>query len=165
MARIRSTLLRRPRGRGNWILAFARHDNTGKGVLGRAEFSAFLESLQLSLSRREVFLVGECLLAEEQAISVNGFNDALSYAASGNLRFNEAWALQAAGALAELLQGSLAGLACCNMVEAVGRLSPPHSELDVETFSAWLPKDVEGATDWAAAEAWRASAESDARPS
>jgi len=134
-------------------------------VLGRAEFSAFLESLQLGLSRREVFLVGECLLAEEQAISVSGFNDALSYAASGDLRFDEAWAVQAAGALAAALQGGLAGLASCSVVEALGRLPLPLSDLDVETFLAWLPKDVEGSVDLDAAEAWRTSATSDARPS
>lgn len=163
MARIRSTLLRRPRGRGNWVLAFARHDNTGKGVLGRAEFSTFLESLQLGLSRHEVFLVSECLLAEEQGISVSGFNDALSYAASGNLRFDEAWAMQTAGALALALQGGLADLASCSVVDALDCLPPPLNELDVETFLAWLPKDAEGAVDWAAAEAWRTSAASDAR--
>jgi len=165
VARIRSTLLRRPRGRGNWVLAFARHDNTGKGVLGRAEFSAFLESLQLGLSRREVFLVSECLLAEGQAISVSGFNDALSYVASGNLRFDEPWALQAAGALAEVLQGGLADLASNDLGEVLASLPPPFCELDFETFSVWLPKDTEGAVDWAAADAWRTSAANAALPS
>eukprot|EP00913_Durusdinium_trenchii_P012779 g11997.t1 len=53
LARARGALLRRPRAKGNWVQAFARHDTTGLGELSVEQFAFFLQSLSVGLSLHE----------------------------------------------------------------------------------------------------------------
>eukprot|EP00435_Cladocopium_sp_Y103_P060724 s896_g22.t1 len=62
LARARGALLRRPRAKGNWVQAFARHDTTGLGELSVEQFALFLQSLSVGLSLREVMLAADKLL-------------------------------------------------------------------------------------------------------
>jgi len=162
LARARGALLRRPRARGNWVQAFALHDVTGNGLLGCAEFAAFLQSLSLGLSRREAFMVTECLLGETRTVSLGGFSEAITHASPSDPRFDEAWALETACALAGGAPGGLATFAGRSAAEALVERHGDH-QLDVERFTAWLPKGPDGDVDWAAAEEWRTSAASDRR--
>jgi len=100
LARVRNTLLRRPRALGNWVQAFAHHDTTGQGMLAANEFAAFLESLSVGLSRREAFMVTECLVGSNGMVSLGCFSDALTHASFTDPRFGEDWALESASALA-----------------------------------------------------------------
>ncbi|CAE7191003.1 unnamed protein product, partial [Symbiodinium pilosum] len=60
LARARQTLLRRPRAKGNWVQAFARHDTTGLGELSPEQFATFLQSLSVGLSLREATETSVC---------------------------------------------------------------------------------------------------------
>jgi len=152
LARARGVLLRRPRALGNWVQAFALHDPSGQGVLGCAEFAAFLDSLSLGFSRREVFMVAECLLRENGTVSLGSFSEAITHA-SPDAHHNEAWAAATARALAGGAPGGLAALAD-RSPEAVAQLQAPLSAVDAERFSAWLPKTPDGNVDWARADDW-----------
>merc|ERR1712216_982722 len=105
--RARSALLRRPRARGNWVQAFALHDSTGQGLLGRSEFEAFMASLDLKLSRREISSLAEHLLTRRgRAISLGDFSDAMTHCVpEETIRQDEDWA---AGLCCGLLAGGAA---------------------------------------------------------
>lgn len=159
LARLRGALLRRPRG-GNWVQAFARHDKTGAGLLGCAQFEAFLTSLSLGLSTREVRFLAESLAGPGSCgVSLGAFSEAITHAEPSDERFGEPWALDIATALAGSAQGGLAsfvGRADCEaaMLLAFEAEVPVVGETS-ERFRLWLPKTPDGAIDWAAAEEWR----------
>lgn len=96
LSRVRSSLLRRPRGRSNWVQAFALHDVTGRGMLGSAEFMSFLESLSLGLTRHEVCALSEHLTGDKGSISLGGFNEAVMHTPTSDASFDEPLARQAA---------------------------------------------------------------------
>lgn len=75
LARARGALLRRPRAKGNWVQAFARHDTTGLGELSVDQFALFLQSLSVGLSLREVDAIVTCLLGDRSTISLFVFGE------------------------------------------------------------------------------------------
>jgi len=146
LTRVRSTLLRRPRARGNWVQAFALHDTTGQGLLSCGECAAFLESLSLGLSRSEVWTVAKCLAGDRGQVSLGCFSEAVSHAAMVDERFGESWARGAAGTLA-----------CCALPEMPAKQmrASSLSATDHQRLLSWLPKALDGEIDWAAMERWR----------
>eukprot|EP00930_Biecheleria_cincta_P059821 TRINITY_DN45543_c0_g1_i1.p1 TRINITY_DN45543_c0_g1~~TRINITY_DN45543_c0_g1_i1.p1 ORF type:complete len:655 (-),score=107.13 TRINITY_DN45543_c0_g1_i1:8-1948(-) len=163
LSRARGALLRRPRAKGNWVQAFARHDTTGLGELSRDQFSAFLQSLSLGLSSQEVELLANQLLAERPGLSLFVFGEAIEHASPGEERFGEAWAADLASQLAGLAPQGLAAYQDVSGAEALAHL-PESVEADAaQRFLLWLPKQFSGAVDWTAAEEWRVFAKSDRR--
>lgn len=154
MERVRGALLRRPRSLGNWVQAFAYHDTTGLGVLGTAEFVAFLASLSLGLSRVEVREVTQCL-ADGRGVSLGSFSQAITYPPTSQLLASEAWAVQAASAMAGSAPRGLMRLSGRSASEVLAQQAEALPAADVERLLAWLPKGPDGAVDWAAAEEWR----------
>lgn len=165
LVRARGALLRRPRSRGNWVMAFARHDTTGQGFLDCVQFQRVLTSLSLGMSGQEVMLLAESLAGPGMpGVSLGVFSEAITYAEPDDKRFAEHWALEVANVLASSTTGGLAALAGCSAQEALGMLPQPGPELGISAqeaaakFHLWLPKTNTGAVDWPAAEVWRVGA-------
>lgn len=167
MARARGELLRRPQARGNWVHSFALHDADGGGSLQRDAFVAFLESLKLRLSHREVLVIMQSLAGEEgSTVSLGSFSDAIENANGAEwdggvacpqvLPFDDAWARRAlASCRPEDIDG-LAGYEGRSAEEVFAEWSA-LSPNDACGLRAWLPKDLDDNVDWLAAEEWRVS--------
>jgi len=151
LARARGALLRRPRAKGNWVQAFARHDTTGLGELSVDQFALFLQSLSVGLSFREVDAIVTCLLGDRSTISLFVFGEAIEHASPRN-EF-EMWQLAT-----QLTGGSSEGLMAfngCSLAEALAGV--PAAVDQAPRLLLWLPKLSDGNIDWAAAEEWRSS--------
>jgi len=169
LCRIRSALLRRRRG--NWVQAFALHDTTGHGVLGREEFSSFLTSLGLGLSFREVQIVTENLSGAEECVSLGLFSEAITHSTAGmpgdllpsgqagsplNVHSDgspEADERIARETIRAIFQESewqqLEGLDSAEVLRRLGA-----TDAEAERLLLWLPKTIEGRVDWPAAKLW-----------
>lgn len=153
LARARQTLLRRPRAKGNWVQAFARHDTTGLGELSPEQFATFLQSLSVGLSLREVDLIVACLLGDRPTVSLAVFGEAIEHALSTGETDAVLLATELAGESAE----GLAALVGQHPVDAVTSLATSPDPDALHRFLLWLPKNLDGSVDWATAEEWRAS--------
>jgi len=165
LVRARGALLRRPRARGNWVMAFARHDTTGQGFLDCSQFQKVLSSLSLGMSAQEIALLANSLAGPGMpGVSLGAFSEAITHAQPSDYRFGEQWALETAGALAGDPAGGLAALAGRSAQQALAGLPPPEPELGLGAAEVanklllWLPKTADGGVDWPAAEEWRVGA-------
>lgn len=164
LSRARSALLRRPKQGGNWVQAFAKHDVSGCGLLGRTQFEAFLESLAIGFSTREIRIVADAIVgtdpASEGGVSLGTFSDAITQAVPTEQQFGEQWALN----MVDGLLGSAPGLGIFDGQgeEVLSGLPQPTKDLgtnrqgQIERLLLWLPKTPHGAVDWNVAEEWRA---------
>lgn len=151
LARARGALLRRPRAKGNWVQAFARHDTTGLGELSVEQFALFLQSLSVGLSLREVDAIVTCLLGDRSTISLFVFGEAIEHA-SPRYEF-EMWQLAT-----HLTGGSSDGLSAFtgySLAEAMAGV--PSAADQAQRLLLWLPKMSDGNIDWPAAEEWRSN--------
>ncbi|CAK9024973.1 unnamed protein product [Durusdinium trenchii] len=152
LARARGALLRRPRAKGNWVQAFARHDTTGLGELSVEQFAFFLQSLSVGLSLHEVDAIVTCLLGDRSTISLFVFGEAIEHA-SPRYEF-EMW--QLANQLTGASPNGLLGFLGCSLAQAMATL--PAAEVEKsQRLLLWLPKLSDGNIDWNAAEEWRSS--------
>merc|ERR1712151_591829 len=109
----------------------------------------------MGLSYAEIQLITECLTREAGSVSLGGFSEAITHGAPTDLDHDETWAVQAAGAIAGSGPFGLKSLVGRTAADVLADLSSP--EEDAQRLLMWLPKDLDGAVDWAAAEEWRAS--------
>jgi len=145
--KIRNSLLRRRRG--NWVQAFALHDTTGHGVLGRQQFESFLISLGLCLSLHEVQLVTASLVGVHSTVSLAHFSEAMHSSDEHKLSQEEQQAQ-------ELLRAQSIGddtgarALAESPTEVLARLGVSRPQ----RVQLWVPKHLEGYIDWTEAKSW-----------